>query len=122
MPQSIKIPQKNNMTPSAEEIKVGRKASQLIEAYKKRRQQRTGAYFREFFFALVFAYALSAMGTGVVALGVIPLWLFPRILTDYLLSRHFKKDHATLEDLRQKYGAAIDSELEVGTSSKRGQA
>jgi hypothetical protein len=106
------------MTPSLEEIKAGREAFRLIEAYKKRRQRSTRAYLRDTLLALLFAYGLFALGAGWVALGAIPLWLFPRILTDYLLSRRCKKDLATLEDLRKKYGAAIDSELEVEKSAK----
>jgi len=101
------------MTPSPEEIEAGRKAFRLIEAYKKRRQRSTGAYLRDGLFAFLFAFGLCALGAGWVALGAIPLWLFPRILTDYLLRRRSKKDLATIESLRQKYGASIDTELEV---------
>jgi hypothetical protein len=101
------------MNPTPAEISEGQKALRLIEAYKKRRQRSVGAYIREALWASLFALGLRAMGTDWLGtMIIIPIWLAPRILTDYLVKRRLEKDLATIQDLHSKYGTAIDSELE----------
>jgi hypothetical protein len=96
------------VTPPPEEIAAGRKAYRQIEAYKKRQQGIKRAYGLDVVLGSLLALSFLARGSGWAALGILLAWFLPTILFEWLRKRDFKKDSATMEDLRRKYGSSVD--------------
>jgi len=97
------------MTPSPEEIKREKEAFKQIEAYKKFCSRRKDRYSRRILLGLVFIFSMHTLGAGwIECILLIPLFIFPTPFIDYWLWRRSKQGLAIIEDLRGKYGTAID--------------
>jgi hypothetical protein len=97
------------MNPSPEEIKRGKEASKQIEAYKKFCSRCKGRYGLRILLGLVFVFSMHKLGAGrIECILLFPLFIFPTPFIRYWLWRRNMQGLATIEDLRGRYGTAID--------------
>lgn len=75
-------------------------------------------FVRSAFFGLAFIFCTIALGGGLrILLVVILLWFGPKIFMRLLLRLELTLHRRTLRRLREKYGSAIDDEMEKKASA-----
>jgi hypothetical protein len=103
--------------PSPEEIKKGKDAFRRIGNYDKSKQRIRKLAVSTGIFGVLFILSLHSMGAGwteVILCG--GLWLCPELVMRLCLKWQLNHDLTTLRLLREKYGAAIDSDMRIPSS------